>query len=315
MNNLILHVGFPKSGTSAIQVALRKNDAMLYEHGIDYVLLDKREITAIQRRGYGSGNAIFFVEALKKKKPIQHLIDKVESSQSSTVLLSTEAFGQLTEEEAAPFINWLRSMSANLHITAYSRSPLDLVLSGYSQAVKLARMTHTLERACHAFIDPQQRIRNVFESFEIDERQFDVAKHDLVNNFLDWVVQDAPQIEHVKSSRTNRSLSMEEAAVVKKLNGSDMSNRDIESVVVALLANDMIGTPISHTEGSIAILCKKMGVDPAQFDGVVSDGPRSNAHYLQKVTMEVVGVLAAKVANYRQLLDKQGIDIDEIFKK
>jgi hypothetical protein len=261
MKSLVLHVGYPKSGSSALQVALRREASALEAKGISYPLLDQREIASIERRGFGSGNAIFLAEALKRGLRLPPLLKKIEAAEGDHVILATESFGQVNREQIKPLTNWMHGLGVPVRTIAYQRSPFDLVLSGYSQSVKRGRMRKTLVAAAGAFKDPQQRIRDVFADWQIDERSYMEHRHDLVNDFLQWVTPVAPRIT-MPPKPTTRSLSLEEIIVIKRLNTSEMDKHDIDAVVSKLLKDDMYGSPLVHTREAVEALCRATGLDP-----------------------------------------------------
>lgn len=297
MKRLVLHIGYPKNGSSALQVALRRNAPALAEAGIGYPLLDARELAAIEGRGFGSGNAVFLVEALRRGRPLAQMLAQVEAAPEETVILSTEAFGQLDARSRAPMIDWLRGLGVPVRLLAYRRDPFAMALSGYMQAVKGARMVQPLEHGCARFVDPRDLIRAVFAGFEIEERPFDGARADLVNDFLQWVAPGAPRLARPEMP-VNRSLSREEVAAVICLNRSALAQRDIDAIVAALLREEMRGTPMRHCAASIRALSERLGRAPEaemwRLDGVCAPDPEPGGEAVLRVLEATLGQVAAR---------------------
>lgn len=173
-------------------------------------------------------------------------------------------------------------------------------------------MTNTLDFSCYGFTDPQTRIRETFDGIEIEESRFDDYKHDITNHFLSlFHAAQIPLPE--QTTRTNRLITIEEAHVIKLLNASKMANRDVESIVARLLETDPIGSPMSHTAGSIEILSKRLALDPNENMWRVPKGQRASVANIQKVSVMVINLLARKTAKYRSHLDISGVAMDDIF--
>jgi hypothetical protein len=127
--NILIHVGPPKTGTSAIQAWLLKNRKQLKKAGVYYPkhLQDENEIS--------SGN---FLSILSKNEDtneydidlpkLQQLLEKFEAMHCNTLLLSSEHFH-----------NHLISLFCylpNAQYIFYVRHPLSIIESSYHQEVK-----------------------------------------------------------------------------------------------------------------------------------------------------------------------------------
>ncbi len=125
---ILIHIGPPKSGTSAIQYALHNNRELLRSNGVQYPLHE------IGSNGISSGNltAILSLDDEGKwylcENKLHDLIKKFEKSDSHTLLLSSEYFFYLVQDIA--------SKVPSAQFIAYVRCPLETFESSYNQSVK-----------------------------------------------------------------------------------------------------------------------------------------------------------------------------------
>lgn len=123
-----IHVGPPKTGTSAIQKWCTSNSRLLIENGVYYPVHD------VDRNGVSSGNlsSIFDVneEGGYEFSPAKHelLIEKAQDRGVTSILLSSEFFFKE--------ISILAEVIVNVQFIAYVRFELDLIESGYNQSIK-----------------------------------------------------------------------------------------------------------------------------------------------------------------------------------
>lgn len=263
MKRLILLLGYPKNGSSAIQVFLRKNADILQSHGICYPLLDPWELKAIETRGFGSGNGVFIVQALKRGSEYQPMFDRMSALSDDTVVIATESFGQISKAQATPFLDWMKGLGVPVRLIAFSRDPFDMALSGYAQSVKAGRQTLTLEQACGRFNDPQQRIRDVFQpEFDIEEYQFRDFRDDIIGAALGMIGPNL-KIPRERSQPTNRTLTREELGLLRELNGTDLEVIILKGIVSQILKYEPLGTPLRHSRRSVRALCYRIGLKEA----------------------------------------------------
>ena len=261
MKRLHFNLGYPKCGSSAVQLFLRQKAEALENQNVAYPLLDPHELVAIKRRGFGSGNGAFIMRALKLGLDHQKLFDMVEACPQDDVILATETFGQLTRETIRPFLDWVASGSFETRFYAWTRTPFDLILSGWNQTIKAGRGTNTLEKACAMYRDPHKRIQNLFpQDFVIQERPFAEDRSDIIGAFLRSATPHV-NLDTQMQKVTNRSLSVEEAELVRRLNMTDLDDPTLNRVVTGLLDLPKIGRKLAHNKRTVTLLCKRLGVD------------------------------------------------------
>lgn len=126
--NIFIHVGPPKTGTSAVQKWLSSNQRFLKEHGVFY------PPHSVDINGVSSGNVKSIYDVDEKKQlslntaRLAELLDFFNNSQYSLLLLSSEFFFRKMDE--------LKVHIPNAKFIAYVRNPLEIKESSYNQSVK-----------------------------------------------------------------------------------------------------------------------------------------------------------------------------------
>lgn len=135
-----LHIGSPKTGTSALQYFLLQNREVLHKYGIEYPK------HLIDPNGISSGNAEQLVRYLKKddiqKDDIQNarrFIEFVLNNDCERVVLSSEYFYRLQSEGIAVTKELLSGVDTK--VIVYLRREDNVFISAYNQGVKRARRT------------------------------------------------------------------------------------------------------------------------------------------------------------------------------
>lgn len=125
---IYIHVGPPKTGTSAVQKWLNANSALLHQQGIFY------PTHAVDKNGVSSGNVrnIYDIDNNKNlhlnQQRLSELLQKFEQSNHHILLLSSEFFFVRMEE--------LKAHIPGAIFIAYVRNPLEVKESIYNQSVK-----------------------------------------------------------------------------------------------------------------------------------------------------------------------------------
>lgn len=124
---VVIHIGPPKTGTSAIQYCLQHDRPRLAEHGIYY----PKHTTDINGISSGNLNSIYDVTSsgrLLNKLKVDKLINLCEKQGMDTLLLSSEFFFENMDE--------ISNVFPSAVFVAYIRSPLESFESLYNQSVK-----------------------------------------------------------------------------------------------------------------------------------------------------------------------------------
>jgi hypothetical protein len=125
---IYIHVGPPKTGTSAVQKWLSSNPSFLKEHGIYY------PSHSVDINGVSSGNVrnIYDVDEAKKltlnKARLSKMLDLFSVSEYTLLLLSSEFFFRRMDE--------LKVHMPKAKFIVYVRNPMEVRESNYNQSVK-----------------------------------------------------------------------------------------------------------------------------------------------------------------------------------
>jgi hypothetical protein len=243
MKELILHVGFHKSGTTALQESFHLNRKELLELGIHYprngTKAHHRYAWALTQRPWGwnkrGGEKV-------SEKVWNKAAQKINNSNAGKVLLSSEFFSELDGEK----IRKIRSDISNLDINIlFILRPLAKLLpSSYQQYLKYG-ITAEYEEWLHSVLDKpgESKINPTFwkRHFhgQVVAKWVDVfgAKNvtvlivneaqpnflfDEINKYLDLPANTLRSAE----SGSNRSLTMEEIALLLELNRQFPKDRE-----------------------------------------------------------------------------------------
>jgi hypothetical protein len=126
--SVYIHIGPPKTATSAIQNWLQNNRNLLLSHGIFY------PDHSVDENGVSSGNVLDVFDRKEDTKliisdvKIKQLLQDCENNKCDTLLLSSEFFFFQVSD--------LLKVFPQAKLIVYLRFPLDVIESSYNQAVK-----------------------------------------------------------------------------------------------------------------------------------------------------------------------------------
>ncbi len=213
--NLIIHIGPPKTGTSAIQKWLKDNTDLLRAHGIFYP--QHKE----DSNGISSGNFLSVFDPLKgdyklNLKRIEELKNKTAANNCHTLLLSSEFFFH----RLLPLVNNL----PNVRCIAYVRNPAELHESHYNQSVKRHGNVATIRRADSL---PMNALKVLGDyASKLGDRLILRAYHEdlflnnsIVSDFLTAINLPAEEVANIScTKRINTSYTLEALEVKRWFN-------------------------------------------------------------------------------------------------
>jgi hypothetical protein len=140
---IILHIGAPKTATSAIQRFLASNIEPLRASGIDYL---NGELDRGNVYWTGNGTAIFlhFTRAETDPGKLESLISSHFGSEP-TAIISCELLSAIPAERWNDVVNACRAVHAEPSVIYYVRNVHPYYISTYNQAVKHNTTTDTFE--------------------------------------------------------------------------------------------------------------------------------------------------------------------------
>lgn len=219
--NLIIHIGPPKTGTSAIQKWLKDNIEFLRTHGIYYPQHTE------DSNGISSGNFLSVFDPLKgdyklNLQRIEALKNKTAENNCHTLLLSSEFFFH----RLLPLVNKLPNVSC----IAYVRNPAELHESHYNQSVKRHGNVATIKRADSL---PMNTLKVLGDyASKLGERLILRAYHEdlflnnsIVSDFLTAINLPADEVANINcTKRINTSYTLEALEVKRWFNRYELGN-------------------------------------------------------------------------------------------
>lgn len=221
MRKIYLHIGCGKTGSSALQVWFSQIADRLRSIGIVYPQSEKiaspYQIT--------SGNAVSLVRSIQEGGGGYRLEKLLAENPEGDLLFSSEAFQLLSSGQLKEFRSILNEHELDPIVIAYVRNLYDFAWSGYNQLVK--RHGCSISFKDFAFSNASSALRqhldvvDAFASQFTDVRviHYDSEKSRLDLAFLEAIGLDSASIPRMSSAIVNRSLSIFELELMRRLNG------------------------------------------------------------------------------------------------
>ncbi|MBR9911223.1 MAG: hypothetical protein GYB33_12820 [Gammaproteobacteria bacterium] len=224
---LILHIGFPKTGSTAIQSALAKIEDALNKFGITYAGFPEEA----KKNKINSGNGVELVQWASDSRRPAHFDEERFSSTfiekyfkgNSTAVVSSELLGNLNKSQVQAIKGFLEEKSINVVPVGCVRNIYDHTYSLYMQSVKRHGDQRTFSAFHKDFYSPQIKAINewgsVFENLCLIS--YDAVKDNLFSEFLkvlgaNELSENLGGDSHKK--KINRSLTIDETLILTHLN-------------------------------------------------------------------------------------------------
>lgn len=177
----LIHVGPPKTGSTAVQQSFRAARASLEEHGVAYAGSGSRPKDAgyeLQGRASAAGSGAW-----------QQLVDEVAAYGDRRVMVSNEDFASVAPEVASDMVSALGGEAA--HVVMVVRPLERLLPSQWQQQV----------RRGHAMLSYDDWLRAVLDDDRATAHQHFWRRHDLAAQVATWSAAAAPERVHAVVSR------------------------------------------------------------------------------------------------------------------
>ncbi len=233
MTRLVLHIGHPKTGTTALQSVLSANASTLlkeasvlyptrttpseYKHAFVIPWLLDTDNAAIRRRGRSKGEDLRNLS----KAYWESLVQEVQDVQPQHLILSAEGFWILrraSDEKIASFHQNLYSIASHISVAGYLKSPVSYFLSMVNQKLRNYR---------EVLLPRPNFYRAAMEAWEtagFDQcnwRIFDrrcLVNQDIVDDFCSQYLPPSFATSHLKRDgveQANSSVSNEALAILE----------------------------------------------------------------------------------------------------
>jgi hypothetical protein len=291
-NQLILHVGFHKSGTSALQESLHMQRQELLDNGVSY--------PAIGYTGRKAHHRIAWALTQKpwgwktrggETTPYRHfsrIISRINRSKVPKIVLSTEFFSELTAEQIQKFKSAVKKRDVKIVFTI---RPLAKILpSSYQQYLKygikadyetwlhaildepgVAKLTPTFWKR-HLHAEVIKRWSEVFDSESVTVIVADETRPEFLYEAVNSYLELPEGLLKAQPTGTNRSLSLQEVSLLLEINNQFPKDRPWKEYLFfvrqGLVRNLTDHIPVSAE--SSKLLTPKWAIDKANEIGNAS---------------------------------------------
>lgn len=225
---MIVHIGTPKSGTTALQVALHRNRDFLLEHGVIYprglqsyinhpeIATALRTPERIPRKLRPVYEDNFSHCQAQYKQFFRELKERVMQMRPRAVILSAEEFWNTKDSaQANRLAATLRECADSLHFIAYVRDPGDFYLSQTQQQLKSSFDV--------SLIRPIRQRKNLQCFMQVADKmtvsaftRSNLKNGDITSDFLGRLFPDNAELSNLMSPRAaNESISAEAMDVLQ----------------------------------------------------------------------------------------------------
>jgi len=296
----VLHVGFDKTGSTAIQTAFDRCRGELARAAIHYAagqwhahlgssFFDRPEQYAFNRlRGRLDPESIRREDAAY----LARFEAELEASDAAQLVLSYEGFASMDAASLARFRDFLLRYSEQAVAVAYCRAPLAYALSALSQRVKTG-VRPWIDAPILPFEEYLERLGDVFGRGNLVVRKFDrrsLPQGDVVRDFCTLFELPAETVERLATSggaEVNPSLSREAfligARIIGLLDGRVPSGHEfwtrfsgtlgaIAGARLALSASEAAAV-LARAGPHVAYLEKAHGLRFDEEPGSIADSP------------------------------------------
>lgn len=234
-DELILHIGQPKTGTSSLQQSFRRSAGTLAAHGIYYCAVNNHHIG----KGFRAGE-----QTAERRRLWRDFVQEVTASEAPRAFFSSEGLMALSEAEVRAFVDACRPLAHRVRVLCYVRHPVNYSISAAHQGLRLGRTIAEIVDKPSIVRLPAilERWRKAVGREHIDVRPFGRdgdPRWDLIDDVLDVLgaAEAAPAISRVT---VNEGLSVLAAHLLDRANRLD---RERQLRVPGLLAFQEIAGP------------------------------------------------------------------------
>lgn len=130
MDQLTLHIGHQKTGTTSLQFTLRDNAALLAKHGLHF--WDGHPAHHPVARKFHAA-----LTTPGDHRVVRNFVAALKETSLPQAMISTETFIRLTEDEVKACVAMLRPLAKTLKVLVYVRHPVGFASSAAHQRVRM----------------------------------------------------------------------------------------------------------------------------------------------------------------------------------
>ena len=218
MKKIILHIGSPKTGTSAIQSCLAKNVELLNQFGIDY---PEHHTFDLAKKGHITSGNLTMSRNMSSDWFKGQILEKASKSSFDTILFSCEHIFY----NVYPVLQSIIQIKEEYHfeLILFVRNPIDQLKSTFNQRVKRAGYHGTVQElkpAENRLGIAEEIVRKCNElDIKIKFRNYSICRKNLIH-VVSNLIQPNGKLELIYDlpGKVNRSLSKFELELQLQLN-------------------------------------------------------------------------------------------------
>ena len=219
-DEIILHIGFAKTGTTAIQRFLLSQKSALLAQGVLWPTSDDnhyhlRSIISddpasqiqIGRLGLSPDDTQQFLEKWRA-----NFLTEIEKTKPQRIVLSTEYLNGAKPHEFGRLRDFLKPLCNRLRVLAYIRDPWTMAVSTAQQNIRNGNWKAPVPLAMALnFHTAIQRFRAGLDN----DIEVHIYSNDVVNDFLSWT---GLNLQYERAQRVNRGVGLYTACVIAEMN-------------------------------------------------------------------------------------------------
>lgn len=226
MRNLYLHIGHGKTGSSYIQSCLALSTDILENANIFYPKYGHLELA--KKGNISAGNVIGLENIIFSKDSelsIEKSIEKIFNQEKSYLFSGEKLFRQLSKTKHRKSLIKIAELAGfdKIKILLFIRNPIEHASSGYQQMIKRGGKHFTIEDYFKKYDIPliAEELIQVLqkeEQIELEVLNYSVVKDKLIEKFASWLGLTPELIVKPSNSIVNRSMTIAELELQRKLN-------------------------------------------------------------------------------------------------
>lgn len=263
--NLFLHVGYFKTGSSALQSFFALNYELLGQHKCLYPCDESSRTAATQGNlFYGNGNELYLAAQREKNEnkqgEISRVINKYVSSAlaqgANSIVLSSENLFRIlaSQSDFSSFLCRVKNTQiCHINILLFIRDPFEHAKSWYGECVKWGWTDLSMSSWAAGYTFPRD-ISTILHSADqnndfvsIVVRNYSICKNSLVDIVFDWLGISLPSLKHrlvMPHHSVNRSLTRFELEICRLLNASNINPRPFSKALSSMPVKSEDAGPI-----------------------------------------------------------------------
>lgn len=219
MRTLFVHAGAGKTGTSALQHFLSRNQAWLADQGISYPTGPGGPDA---QTGISSGNGGWLADFVMTGKGKDDFLGQVLQAPGDTILISSEMLAHADRTSIDIACGELASVGVEMRMFYLVRNPDDWYLSAFQQQVKRHGYSGSYQEFCGSypleFVPAITAYESALGRSAVQVLSYEAGRADIVSYVLrNALGVHAPLPEH-ENRQVNRSLSTGELEVLLAAN-------------------------------------------------------------------------------------------------